>query len=67
MVSSPNSIFPVFFFFFLMEAGEKGESKECCCFYDGFDFKTIKEVAFTVAPRSVYVGLRWLIPRSITY
>lgn len=56
MVSSPNSIVPVIFFF-LMEAGEEGETKECCYFYDGFDFKTIKEVACTVAPRSVYGGI----------
>jgi len=40
-----------------MEAGEKGETKECCYFYDGFDFKTIKEVACTVAPWSVYGGI----------
>lgn len=57
MVSSPNSILPVIFFFFLMEAGEKGETKECCYFYDGFDFKPPKEVAFTVAPWSVYGGI----------
>lgn len=43
--------------FFLSGGRGKGEKRECCYFYGGFDFKTIKDAAFTVAPCSVYDGI----------
>lgn len=51
--------------------GERREKKGLCCYlYCGFDFKTVKEGAFALAPCGIHDGIavaRWSLSNLLSF
>lgn len=68
MASGPNSIFPVIFFFFLMEAGEKERRmNSAVTFSMALTLKPFKKEHSWWHPGVSRMGSPWLFHPSIAY